>query len=101
MHFLLSPTGRSHLEAAARGTSQSMVKLRGADILNVELPVPSVAQQADIVRRLDAKQKATDAIARKVGVLEGRVRERLDALTTAAVTGQLDPTAYRPPALTA
>lgn len=100
MHFLLSPTGRSRLEAAARGTSQSMVKLRGADILNVELPVPSLTQQAEIVRRLDAKQRATDAIVSKVAALEERVRERLDAFITAAVTGELDPTSYRASALT-
>lgn len=99
MHFLLSPTGRSLLEAAARGTSQSMVKLRGADILNVCLPVPSASEQAEIVHRLDIKQKATDAIVRKVAALEERVGERVDALITAAVTGQLDPSSHRISAL--
>jgi type I restriction enzyme, S subunit len=100
MHFLLSSTGRSHLESAARGTSQSMVKLRGADILNGRLPVPSVSRQAEIIRSLDAKQNATDALVSKVAALEERVRERVDALMTAAITGRVDPSSHRVSALT-
>lgn len=94
MHFLLSPLGRSQLEAAARGTSQSMVKLRGADLLDVKLPVPPIEHQARVINDLDTKLDHTKELVSKLKALESRLRERHHALITAAVAGELPPS-YR------
>lgn len=85
MHFLLSPSGRSKLRAVARGTSQSMVKLRGADILNVKLPLPRIQRQAEISEYLDRKLKLTADILGGLEGLENRLRERQLALITSTV----------------
>lgn len=95
MHFLLSSPGRAQVEASARGTSQSMVKLRGSDILNVEMPVPDPSTQAAIARRLDSLQEKTEELSHLVASYRLRIAERERALITATVTGQLDPSSYR------
>ncbi len=87
---LLTKKSRLQLASAARGTSQSMVKLRGEDIRAVVIPVPDLNRQRAIVMEL-AKEKQrvvrmTDALDKQLILL----KERREALITAAVTGQLE-----------
>ena len=86
---LRTSRARVALSSSARGTSQSMVKLRGEDILNVELPAPGLAEQRTMVAAHDAlvqlARQLTAALTRQIELL----RERRQALITAAVSGEL------------
>ena len=87
---LLTRDARHQISGAARGTSQSMVKLRGEDVKAVVIPVPNRAIQrslvAEIAREDFRLEKMMAALDRSIQLL----RERRQALITAAVTGQLD-----------
>ena len=86
---LLSRAARLQFSSSARGTSQSMVKLRGEDVKAVEIPVPPIEDQLTAVDVLNASRihygRLADAVRKSVALL----RERRQALITAAVTGQL------------
>jgi type I restriction enzyme S subunit len=92
---LLSSRVRNLITAAARGSSQSMVKLRGEDIREWPLPRASERQQADFVAAIDnnlgASARLRTAIDRQLALLA----ERRQALITAAVTGEVDVTTAR------
>lgn len=86
---------RGVVESTARGTSLSMVKLRGEDIGSWPVPNAPRARQEILVSKVrDAAEpieRLTTRVRRAVGVL----RERRQALITAAVTGQIDVTTAR------
>lgn len=88
-YALRTPEVRGQLTATARGSSQSMVKLRGEDISRLLVPLPTRTEQDDLGRRINvAVNRADDqrrALLRQVELL----LERRQALITAAVTGQL------------
>lgn len=83
----LSTRVRSLIEATARGSSQSMVKLRGEDIREWPVPSADVEQQMQLVEAIDGQLRSSDklraAIIRQLVLLN----ERRQALITAAVTG--------------
>jgi type I restriction enzyme, S subunit len=86
-YVLICKRSRRELSSLARGTSQSMVKLRGEDVVSVRVPAPSVRVQDEVVRQLDSR-------GRQVGGATDRLRHQIDlisehrqALITAAVTG--------------
>ncbi|MFE2591360.1 restriction endonuclease subunit S [Streptomyces anthocyanicus] len=83
---------RSFIASVARGSSQSMVKLRGEDIRDWPIPHVPEDQQSKLVREV-AQQ--TDSSARLQGTVKRQLTllaERRQALITAAVTGQFDVT---------
>lgn len=88
---LRTGSARARLSGSARGTSQSMVKLRGEDILNVPIPVLPTAGQREVV----------DRVARRLGRqrdLARHVEEQLRALRehrTALLRSTLTPTGHR------
>jgi type I restriction enzyme S subunit len=86
----LSTRVRSLITATARGSSQSMVKLRGEDIREWPIPRADVKQQAELVaaitEQLESTAKLKAAIDRQLSLLA----ERRQALITAAVTGQIE-----------
>lgn len=89
-YCLQHPRSRGTLTSLARGTSQSMVKLRGEDIRSILLPVPSLPQQLQVVAEADSiHQRAIDTQAVLVRQIQF-LRERRQALITAAVTGELE-----------
>lgn len=92
-YALRTAEARAQLSAAARGSSQSMVKLRGEDIKQVTIPVPSLTEQAEVVRRLNAARAVSDATLRLMVRQVDLMSERRQALVTAAVTGEIDVTA--------
>jgi type I restriction enzyme S subunit len=81
---------RGQLAATARGSSQTMVKIRGADIRQITIPLPDVHTQTRITQAMDRANAGTrelaDSLVRQVALLA----ERRQALITAAVTGQID-----------
>jgi type I restriction enzyme S subunit len=87
---LLTTRARHHLSSRARGTSQSMVKLRGDDVKATRVPFPPLAEQARAVEVLDRKRILLDETR---AVLERQIDllvEHRRTLITAAVTGELD-----------
>ncbi|WP_431889804.1 restriction endonuclease subunit S [Nocardiopsis alba] len=86
----LSSRSRLLIESVARGSSQSMVKLRGEDIKAWPIPsAPPEKQNAivcDIERELATTSRLRAAIDHQLELLA----ERRRALITAAVTGQFD-----------
>lgn len=90
MHVALSGRTRSLVQAVARGSSQSMVKLRGEDISSWPVPRASRAQQAELVKEIRRATAGTQELRQVVGQQIILLQERRQALITAAVTGQLD-----------
>lgn len=92
---LLSSRLRGLISSVARGSSASMIKLRGEDILN--LPMPSVDRRSQERLASEAlevrahRRVLQDAFSHFVDLLA----ERREALITAVVTGQLDVTTAR------
>ncbi|MGO4631917.1 restriction endonuclease subunit S [Streptomyces sp. 2RAF24] len=93
-HFVaqvaLSGRVRSLIEAVARGSSQSMVKLRGEDIKAWPVPLASSAQQTALVEQLRCGMEATGSLRSVIARQAALLAERRQALITAAVTGQFD-----------
>ncbi|TCC55989.1 hypothetical protein E0H73_35355 [Kribbella pittospori] len=86
---------RSLVSAQARGSSQSMVKLRGEDIREWPIPPAPIAEQLSFMDQIEQAGSRVaalrSALARQISVLT----ERRQALITAAVTGQMDVTTAR------
>ena len=73
-YALRSASSRKQIKARALGSSQTMVKISGERLREVSIPVPSLADQAKIVNRLDAahdlmRQLATESLPGEVEVL--------------------------------
>lgn len=84
------PEYRNELSALARGTSQSMVKLRGEDILSIRIPIPPIEQQREISDAAASIYTRAKSAAAKIDRQIDLLRERRQALITAAVAGELD-----------
>lgn len=77
-YALRSASSRKQIKARALGSSQTMVKISGERLREVSIPVPSLAEQAKIVSRLDAahdlmRQLAAESLPGEVEVLRGAV----------------------------
>ena len=85
--IFLSTRVRSLIQATARGSSQSMVKLRGEDIREWPVPQATVHQQRALVsavtEQLNSSARLRATVERQLELLT----ERRQALITAAVTG--------------
>lgn len=86
-YALRSASSRKQIKARALGSSQTMVKISGERLREVSIPVPSLAEQAKIVSRLDAahylmRQLATESLPGEIEVLRRAVLRK-------AFTGEL------------
>ena len=88
-HFLLVPVGRRQIEADARGTSNSMVKISQEHIKNWWLPVPPLDEQRDIVAHIITETAKLDSLGAATKRTIALLKERRAALIAAAVTGQI------------
>jgi len=86
---LLTNDARVQLSSAARGTSQSMVKLRGEDVKATEIPLPTIDKQHAVVELLARESARVDAMSQRLALSIALLEERRRALIAAAVTGQL------------
>jgi type I restriction enzyme S subunit len=92
---LLGGRVRGLIEAVARGSSQSMVKVRGEDIKSWPIPRAGVREQEIAVRRIAESRDHFDSIEDRIARQVRMLGERRQALITAAVTGQIDVTTAR------
>ena len=83
----LSTRVRSMIQATARGSSQSMVKLRGEDIREWPVPRADAVQQARLVAAIDDQLQSSDKLRTAINRQLALLAERRQALITAAVTG--------------
>ncbi|PPJ22161.1 hypothetical protein C5E41_27905 [Nocardia nova] len=83
---------RSVIEAAARGSSGSMVKLRGEDIRSWPVPPASLSEQHELVREISLETVTTGRLRALLSRQIDLLAERRQSLITAAVTGQFDVT---------
>jgi len=81
---------RHQISSRARGSSQSMIKLRGEDIRALRVPIPPYEQQASMEARLAKAAEGTERFASLLRAQSLLLQERRQALITAAVTGQLE-----------
>ncbi|MET8490888.1 hypothetical protein ABZW51_08790 [Streptomyces cellulosae] len=81
---------RALIEATARGSSQSMVKLRGEDIKSWPIPKIGKPQQAEFLHAIRQGTAQTQHLRSLVQRQLALLTERRQALITAAVTGQFD-----------
>lgn len=86
----LSGRVRTLIESVARGSSQSMVKIRGEDIKTWPIPMATQTQQASLVREIQDGLQGTGQLRTAVALQLNLLAERRQALITATVTGQFD-----------
>lgn len=72
-----------------------------ADVESLRIPLPPVREQRAIVALVERETTALDEVADLVHRQLPLLAERRDALIAAAVTGQIDPSSYRAPAVRA
>lgn len=89
-YALQSGPVRTQIRASAKGTSPSMQKISQADIRNLVVRIPPLAQQIDAAARIRKQIRAIDALIQKSERLIELSQERRAALITAAVTGRID-----------
>lgn len=92
---LLSTKVRGLIQAAARGSSQSMVKLRGEDIRELPIPRANDQQQRAMISAIEEQLAPSAQLRALIGRQLDLLAERRQALITAAVTGQIDVTTAR------
>ncbi|MGH3086330.1 MAG: hypothetical protein ACRDSJ_03295 [Rubrobacteraceae bacterium] len=88
-YALLTSRSRHEISSLARGSSQSMVKLRGEDIRSLPIPVVTPAVQERVVKFLDSQRERTSEILVKLNRQITLLAEHRQALITAAVTGRV------------
>ena len=89
-YFLLSKKGRAQIEADARGSSGSMVKLGQGHLKNFRIPSPPVEEQQKIRKYLDEQTGRIDGLMKKINDAIARLTEYRTAIITAATTGKID-----------
>jgi type I restriction enzyme S subunit len=87
--FLITPYARLQIEADARGSSGSMVKISQGHILDWLTPVPPKSEQQEIVEAIEQEHKKTQELESVLIESINLLKERRSALITAAVTGQI------------
>jgi type I restriction enzyme S subunit len=86
---LLSTRVRRMIQATARGSSQSMVKIRGEDIREWRIPYANARQQEELVLAVRGQTDSSDRLRSVVTRQLALLAERRQALITAAVTGEI------------
>ena len=81
---------RGQMEAVARGSSPSMVKLRQDDVLSLAVPMPALQEQRSIVDELCGHGRGIREVDTRIARQQELLRTRRQALITAAVTGQIN-----------
>lgn len=79
---------RQYFESVQVGTTNVTVFM--PDLYSIRIPLPPLAEQEAIVDRIDARTREIDALASRFDRQVSLLKERRQALITAAVTGQFD-----------
>ena len=62
LYFLRSRTGRNEIERLATGNQESMRNIGQEKIRRIELPLPDIGTQRQIVSEIEARLSETDAM---------------------------------------
>lgn len=87
VQVLISDTGRQQIEAEAKGSSGSMVKLGQDQVLGLLIPLPPIAEQVAIVSTLGKEIKTLQRLAALTAGTIDLLKERRTALIAMAVAG--------------
>jgi type I restriction enzyme S subunit len=89
--FFGSPQARDRIEAKSK-SSAGQQGVSGADIKRQPIAVPPLAEQREIVRRVEALFKLADAIEKRVAAATARADKLTQAILAKAFRGELVPT---------
>jgi type I restriction enzyme S subunit len=90
VHALNAPESYRHACEVAKGAAQPTVTL--TDLKDFLIPLPSIAEQREIVRRVDALFALVDKIEARVQSATARVEKITQAILARAFRGELVPT---------
>lgn len=86
----LSTRVRGLIQSIARGSSQSMVKLRGEDIREWPVPRASLGQQSDFISEIEGQLESSERLRVAIRNQLSLLTERRQALIAAAVAGMIE-----------
>jgi type I restriction enzyme S subunit len=89
--LLKSPAVRSFFRSNATGTAGNMPKINQQSVLNAPAKWPGLAEQAEIVRRVEALFALADAIEARTAAARAQVERLTPALLNKAFRGELVP----------
>ena len=89
--FFGSPQARDRIEAKSK-SSAGQQGVSGADIKGQPIAMPPLAEQHEIVRRVNTLFKTADAIEKRVAAATARAEKLTQAILAKAFRGELVPT---------
>ncbi|MFD0864253.1 hypothetical protein ACFQ06_00310 [Tessaracoccus lubricantis] len=90
-NLLATPAYREQIELQATGASHSMQNITLACLLNLPMALPSPDEQREAVKAIRSRTKVMEEMSNEAERIAALLRERREALITAAVTGRIDP----------
>jgi type I restriction enzyme S subunit len=89
--FLSGPAGRDQIEKRAR-TTAGQFNLNLDILRNLQLPLPPLAEQHEIVRRVEALFRLADVVEKRVAAATARAERLTQSILAKAFRGELVPT---------
>ena len=90
LQVILSHPFQSQLQSKATGSTALGIK--ASKLVELMLPVPSVEEQTEIVEAIVSQEHKSSDLVRKATQMIALLKERRQALISAAVTGKIDVT---------
>lgn len=91
---LRSKKARLHYSSRANGASSSLQNISQETVRTLPVPLPSLEKQATVVAEIEMEKAHVSETTNAVNASIDRLKEYRSALITAAVTGQIDVTAF-------
>jgi type I restriction enzyme S subunit len=91
LRYLASIRGRAALLADAKW-AVNQASINQADVKGTRIPMPSMVEQIEIVRRVEALFKVADAFEKRVATATARAEKLTQAILAKAFRGELVPT---------
>lgn len=91
LHYLQSPIGRTEIETRSTGNQESMRNIGQDRIKSIVIPVCGEAEQAEIVRILDAKLEAANNLEAEIEAALTHADALRQSILKEAFSGQLVP----------
>ena len=88
-HFLKSRIGRDEIESRASGNQMSMRNLSQKKFLDINITLPSILEQQEIVRRVKSLFAKADTIEARYEVLKAKIEDLPQAILAKAFRGEL------------
>jgi len=88
VYVLISDTGRQQVEAEAKGSSGSMVKLAQDQVLGLVIPVPPLVEQVEIIGEVSHGTRKLDKLIDATRATVDLLVERRASLVAEAIAGE-------------